>query len=225
MLLGLAALVPEDQRLKVVARGLGISESAANQLAGLVDEPAPTQTLTVVGAVVLVVSVLGFARSLQRTYLAAWNLPSTGITGYGLGLAAAAAIVAEFVLIAVVGPLTAALSDYVVLGFGVRAVVASLAWWPVQRVLLGGRVSWRALAPGAVITGVGQAGLILVSAVVVPLMFSHETTRYGTAGVGVALVSWLVLFGWLLVVGALIGAELGRGPDAQPGRGDLVAPG
>jgi membrane protein len=222
LMLGLAAIVPQERRAAAVAWGLGLSDQAAAQLAAFLDDPAPSGSLTAVGVAVLVVSVLGFARTLQRTYLAAWDLPSTGLRGYGLGLAAAAAIVAELALILASGPLLSRISDSLPLGFTVRLVVASLVWWPVQRVLLGGRVGWRALAPGAVVTGAGQAALLLVSSIAVPLMFSHETTRYGIAGVGVALVSWLVVFGWMLVVAALVGAELGR---AVQSRGDAVDPG
>jgi membrane protein len=210
MLLGLAAIIPTDRRVAVVAVGLGISTQAAAELTAPMGEQTPAQALTVVGAVLLVVSVLGFARSLQRTYLAAWDLPSTGLRGYSMGLFAAAAIVAEFALIGAVGPLLARISDSLPLGFGVRLVVACLAWWPVQRVLLGGRVGWRELAPGAIISGVGQAGLILVSGIVVPLLLSHEVSRSGVVGIGIALVSWLVVLGWLLVVAAVLGAELGR---------------
>jgi membrane protein len=75
MLLGLAAIIPADRRAEIVSAGLGISNQAAAQLSEFLDEPAPTQSLTVVGAIVLVVSVLGFARTLQRTYLAAWDMP------------------------------------------------------------------------------------------------------------------------------------------------------
>ena len=215
MLLGLAAIVPADRRAAVVAAGLGISSQAAAELSDALDAPAPTQSLTILGAVLLVVSVLGFARSLQRTYLAAWDLPSTGLRGYGMGLFAAAAIVGEFALIGAVGPALSHISDSLPLGLGVRLVVACLAWCPVQRVLLGGRVGWRELAPGAVITGVGQALLIFASSLAVPLMFNHETSRYGIAGVGVALVSWLVVLGWLLVVAAVLGAEFGRAVPPQ----------
>jgi membrane protein len=140
---------------------------------------------------------------------------STGLRGYGQGLTAAAAIVAEFALIGLVGPLLSQISDSVPLGFTVRLFVACVAWWPVQRALLGARVSWQALAPGAIITGVGQAVLILASSLVVPLMFNHQTARYGIAGIGVALVSWLVVLGWLLVVAALLGAELGHTPSVE----------
>ncbi|MGE3288106.1 MAG: YhjD/YihY/BrkB family envelope integrity protein [Pseudonocardia sp.] len=221
LMLGLAAIVPQERRAAAVAWGLGLSDQAAAQLAAYLDDPVPSGSLTAVGAAVLVVSVLGFARTLQRTYLAAWDLPATGLRGYALGVAAAAAIVAELALILASGPLLSRLSDSLPLGFTVRLVVASLVWWPVQRVLLGGRVGWRALAPGAIVTGAGQAALLLVSSIAVPLMFSHETTRYGIAGVGVALVSWLVVFGWMLVVAALVGAELGR---AVASRGDAVDP-
>jgi membrane protein len=66
--------------------------------------------------------------------------------------------------------------------------------------------------PGAALTGAGQAGAILVSGLYLPIAISHEAERYGLVGVAIALLSWLVVFGLLLVVSAVLSAELARGP-------------
>jgi len=63
-----------------VVSAFGLSGSAAAALTDVVDPGrgalTPAQPLTVVSAVLLLVSVLGFARTLQRTHLAAWDLPA-----------------------------------------------------------------------------------------------------------------------------------------------------
>lgn len=40
------------------------------------------------------------------------------------------------------------------------AALVVLVYWPVLRLLVGGRVRWRGLLPGAVVAGVGQAGCL-----------------------------------------------------------------
>jgi membrane protein len=59
-----------------------------------------------------------------------------------------------------------------------------------------------------------------VSGVYLPLSAAHEAARYGAVGVTVAFVSWLVVLGLLLVVAAVVGAELARRAD-EPGASSL----
>jgi len=50
-----------------------------------------------------------------------------------------------------------------------------------------------------------------------PIAVSHSTERLGIVGMAVALLSWLVVLGLVLVVSAVTGAELTRRPeDSQP---------
>ena len=108
----------------------GLSGSAAAALTDVVDPGrgalTPAQPLTVVSAVLLLVSVLGFARTLQRTHLAAWDLPARGIRGYGCGIIAAAELVTEFAAIALIGPALARVAGGVTLGILGHALVATL---------------------------------------------------------------------------------------------------
>ena len=218
MFLVVAALLPDGTRgpggTALVGR-LGLSGDAAASVSALLQRPPDAVgAATVLGAVLLVVSVLGFTRSLQRTYLAAWALPTAGVRGYLHGLVAAAALVAECTVLAISGPLLVLLVPWPPLGLVVHAAVATLLWWPVQRLLLGGRVGWRRLLPGALVTGIGQAVVLVVSGIYLPLAVTHQADRYGLFGVAVALLSWLLLMGLLLVFSAVLGAELaGEEPD------------
>jgi membrane protein len=104
------------------------------------------------------------------------------------------------------------LGSHVVTTVLISAVAATLLWWPVQRVLLGGRASWKALFPGAVLNGAGQALVIALSGLYMPAVISHEAEKYGLIGIAVAVVSWLVILGLLLVLSAVFSAELVREP-------------
>jgi membrane protein len=110
------------------------------------------------------------------------------------------------------------LGNHVITTVLISAVAATLLWWPVQRVLLGGRASWKALFPGAVLNGAGQALVIALSGLYMPAVISHEAEKYGLIGIAVAVVSWLVILGLLLVLSAVFSAELVREPvlTAEP---------
>ena len=120
-----------------------------------------------------------------------------------------------FVALALLGPLLAVLDGHVLVALLVNAVVATLLWWPVLRILVGGRVGWRALLPGAALNGCGQAVVFALSATYLPPAISGAAAEYGLIGVAVPVISWLVVLGWLLVLSAVLGAELVRGPGAE----------
>ena len=46
-------------------------------------------------------------------------------------------------------PILAVVFGSAVVGLAVHTVTATLLWWPIQWVLLDGRVGWRRLLPGA----------------------------------------------------------------------------
>ena len=175
--------------------------------------PGGDEAVTAVGVVLLVTSVVGFTRTLQRTYLASWRLPGLGLPGFGYGLLAAAALVAEVVALLLVAPLLIALPNAVLVTALVRVVPSVLVWWPVQRLLVGGRLGWRALLPGAVVSGLGQVVVMAVSGLFVPDQIAAQSARFGLIGVAFVLVSWLVVLGLLLVAGAVLGAELAAGRE------------
>jgi membrane protein len=117
-------------------------------------------------------------------------------------------VVAGAVVLLLSAPLLRAIGSAVLLTGLVQAVGAAAIWWAVLRLLLAGRVTWRALLPGAFITGVGQSLVMLVSGLVVPALVERESARYGLIGIAFVLVSWLVVLGILLVAASVTSAEL-----------------
>ena len=107
LLLLVSQAVDDPNRAAAMAGGLGLSPSAAVTLAGLVTPQAPSTSLTVLGAVLLVVSVFGFIRALQPTFTATWNRPSTGARGYWRGVLAAVTLVVEFATLVLLAPVLA----------------------------------------------------------------------------------------------------------------------
>jgi len=77
-------------------------------------------------------------------------------------------------------------------------------WWS-QRLLLGGRVRWRALMPGAAATAVCLLGLRVFSQLVFSPLIASNAVTYGPFGTVLVLQSWLVGVGVVVYGGALVG--------------------
>lgn len=221
MLIVVAAWVSRavgEEAANLLVTGLGLSGNAAATIQALVAHPPePNKPVTLLGSAVLVFSVVGFARTLQRTFVAAWGLPAPGLAGWWNGLVGSAALVGEVALLVLIGPVIQRLPGAVLFSLVVHTVVAVLLWWPVQWLLLGGRVGWRALLPGAVVMGLGQALVVAVSSAYLPVAISRETAQFGLLGAAIVLVSWLVVLGLLLVLAAVLGAVAGRSNDVIEG--------
>ncbi|WP_084715005.1 YhjD/YihY/BrkB family envelope integrity protein [Streptacidiphilus rugosus] len=77
-------------------------------------------------------------------------------------------------------------------------------WWG-QRFLLGGRVGWLALLPGALVTIVGLGGLRIFSWLVFDPMVVSNAEAYGAVGIVVVVECWLIGVGFVFFGGGLAG--------------------
>jgi membrane protein len=179
--------------------------------------PDATEPVTLVGLALLVVSVLGFARSLQRTVEAAWDLPRSGLRGYGAGLLGTAVFVGDVVALVFLAGLADSMPGNTAALTAVRAVLGTLVWWPVLRLLVGGRVGGRDLLPGAVVAGVGQAAVMALASLVLRPVLISQAHWFGAIGVAFAMVTALTVLGGLMVAGAVLGPVVaGRRAGTTP---------
>ena len=199
----------------------GLTGESADAVRQLFARPPGAQSVITAGSVLLLVfSGLSLARSLQRTYELAWELPPRGVRGTLAGLTSLAMLLTLVGVIAMVGSISRnATGPYVT--FLVCAPISVLLWWPLLSVLLGGRVRPRKLLPGAIVAGVGQQFASSASGVWMPHTIATNTDRYGIIGVVFALLTWLLMIALVLVVAAVVSAELGRptlGAPSAPAR-------
>jgi len=188
---------------------LGFGTGSVGAMRKLLADPGELRSsLSLLSFIIIVGSATAFTRTLQRMYQRAWDVPPLGLRGLWRGVAWLAGIAVYFVGLGIAIRLTGSL--------GISGLIGSIAgvamWWWTPYLLLGGRVSWRALLPGALLTALGQLILSSVSAVFVPRMIKSNEVQYGTIGTVFAVESWLVIVCGVLVVGAAFGAALGRGP-------------
>ncbi|MGN9790125.1 ribonuclease BN [Streptomyces sp. OZ13] len=184
-----------------LAEGLGVSTASRGEVERLFTPPSQAlRTTTAFGIAALAVFGLTFAAVVQAGYEKVWDLPQArwwarwrhvvwlgALTSY-LFFSATTTLRRE----APVGVFTTALS------------AVAFFWWS-QRMLLGGRVAWRALLPGAVSTVVGLLGLRVFSRLVFSPLIASNTVTYGPIGTVLVLQSWLVGVGVVIFGAALVG--------------------
>jgi membrane protein len=212
----------------------GLQGEAAKQVKAFF---APPQQIrggtTILGLLVLVYSVVAFARLLGRIYEDAWRLGPSGLKGAvrGLGWVAATAAYVAFIL-----PLRNGIEHHTgpVLGRIAIVVTSCLVWWLTPFILLGGRISRRALIPTALLTtaAMGVAGVL--SGVYMPRSIANSGAHYGPVGVAFALVSWLISISLVVLVSAAVGAVAGErwfsprreaAPEVTPSSGTATVAG
>jgi membrane protein len=181
----------------------GPSAGAVRQLFG-----APTRVLgttSVFSAVVLAVAGISFAGSVQGGFERIWSLPGGPWHKIWRQVVWLAGLVAYIYAAATVG---AGTHDGLIKTAAQVAVAVVLGvaffWWGL-RFLLGGRVSYLAALPGAVMTLVCLAGLRVFSGLVFEPLIASNAVSYGALGTVLIVQSWLIGVGWVVYGGQLFG--------------------
>ncbi|HWX44487.1 MAG TPA: YhjD/YihY/BrkB family envelope integrity protein [Solirubrobacteraceae bacterium] len=200
-----AALVPlADARdfSEHIIHQLNLSGSAAQSVRAAVAPPNAVQhSITVIGVLLVVFSSLSLARGLQRLYELSYGLPSLGMRGTPWHLLWIALVPVYLS----VRPLVAGLDGgwWRVAG---SLALGGVAWLLTPYVLLARRMPWRRLVPGAALTGLGMTAFSGFSLVYLPHSVSSSARKFGAIGVAFAVLSWLVLAGFVITGTAAAGA-------------------
>jgi membrane protein len=191
-----------------LVRRFGLQGETRHLLEQLFAPPEDVKSaVSVIGIALLLVSSLGFTRALQRVYEQSWQLPRMGIRGTPSGLLWLVCVVAYVALVAgirdgIVDAAGPVLSDIVAL----LSLVA--IWWITPWLLLSRRLGWRPLLPTALVTAFVATVIGIGSTLWMPDAIRDAAERYGQIGVAIALVSWLVVVGFGIVLCAAIGAVI-----------------
>ena len=209
VLVSLAAVVPLGGGASgEAAQRLGLSPEATRDVQQLVPARNTVRgTTTVVGTVLAVFSAFSWPAALQRGYELAWGLPSLGWQALWRPVLWLATFIVVGALAGGSHPfVTGWVRTVLLVVIGLPLTIA-WAWW-TQRLLLGGRVAWRLLLPGAVAIGVGLIGLRLVAGFYLSTSITQHYSQYGPLGIVFVMLSWLVGLSTVLLGGAVLGAVL-----------------
>jgi len=199
----------------------GLSGDGAEAVQQLFTTPSGVpRSFTVPAIVLLLFSGVSLVRALQRTWEVAWALPPRGVRGTGWAALATLVLLVNLAILNLVTGLFKGLPANWLLLVPLRFVFAVGFWLAVQYLLLSRRVPWRNLRSASVLIAAGQAGLVVASAVYVPPLINRYAGRYGLIGVTFVLVSWLVVLCLVLVLAAVLSAELQRRKQQPAGPAD-----
>ncbi|WP_254705692.1 YhjD/YihY/BrkB family envelope integrity protein [Streptomyces vilmorinianum] len=167
-----------------LARALSASEPAEREILELFARPRRVlRDVTAFGLAALCVFGLTFAAHVRQRYEAMWAVRRGRSRGswrgrlrdlarYTLWLA----LLIGYLLLLTNTPLRRADTAASPLGTSAALLVTFLFTWTSQKILLGRRLRWRALLPGAVATTLGPVGLRLFAQLVFsPLIVSQAT--------------------------------------------------
>ena len=208
LLIVVAAAAPIQERgfALWIVDGMGLSGRPADSVQDLFAAPRKVlSTTSVLSVVLLALFGVTFAGSVQTGYEKVWDLPA------GRWHTVWRRVVW---LVALTAYLFAEAQSGAVLGSGtlrswgriaLSALLGLLFFWWGQRFLLGGRVPWRALLPGAVATVAGLVGLRLFSSQVFSPLIVSNAVSYGSVGTVLIVTSWLIGVGFVVFGGALVG--------------------
>ncbi|WP_328972050.1 ribonuclease BN [Streptomyces sp. NBC_00239] len=184
--------------------GLGVSAAARAEIAQLFALPGQAwRTTTAFGLALLAVFGLSFGTVVQSGYEKVWDLPPARWWARWRHVLWLGVLVGALYLSAITPPWRASPAR----GF-VTLVIGTLFFWWSQRLLLGGRVSWSALLPGAVATMTGLFGLRVFSRLVFSPLIASNAVTYGPFGTVLVVQTWLVAVGVVVFGGALVGRLL-----------------
>jgi membrane protein len=201
-----AALGPGDEELseRIVDR-FDLDGSAARSVRSLFNDAGEVESaVTWVSVTILVLSALSFTRAMQRMFERAYGQEPRGPKDIWRGFVWLAGFAAWLVV-------SAALRETIEdLGGAVLAVtltgVTGFALWLATPMILLGRLDWRRLVPGAASSAVLGALAGVASAIYVPVLMTWSADRYGLIGIAFSMQSWLLVVGFVAVVGAVVGA-------------------
>ncbi|GAA2335449.1 hypothetical protein GCM10010246_19310 [Streptomyces cuspidosporus] len=183
-----------------LTEGLGVSRGSRDEVLRLFAPPRQAlETTTAFGLATLCVFGLRFGAAVQIGYEKVWELSPGRWHTVWRHLVWLAVLIGYLML-----------SSHLWPGWRlwVGIVGTVLFFWWSQRVLLGGRIGWGALLPGALATGVGLVGLRWFSQLVFSPLIASSAVSYGPVGTVLVVQSWLVGVGFVVFGGALLGRLL-----------------
>lgn len=189
--------------------GMSLSGRPAEAVRELFATPRRVLSATsVLSGLLVVLFGVSFAASVQNGYERIWEVPAgpwhhlwrrvvwlAALTGYLLAETQSGTVLRDGLAQSVVRIVLA--STFGVLFF----------WWG-QHFLLGERVPWRALLPGAVATMAGLGGLRWFSDQVFSPLIVSNAVAYGAVGTVLIVQSWLIGVGFVVFGGPLLGRHL-----------------
>ncbi|MEU1282107.1 YhjD/YihY/BrkB family envelope integrity protein [Streptomyces sp. NPDC005805] len=188
-----------------LGQALGVSAGSQEEVEELFGRPGEAlQRTTAFGLAALAVFGLTFGSAVQTGYEKVWDLPTARWHTMWRHVVWLAMLIL-FLLVFTNSPVPHPSPLVAAAGALADLIATFLFFWASQRLLLGGRVRWRALLPGSVAASIGMLGLRVFSQLVFSPLIASNAVTYGPFGTVLVVQSWLVGVGFVVYGGALVG--------------------
>ncbi|WP_035840737.1 YhjD/YihY/BrkB family envelope integrity protein [Kitasatospora azatica] len=202
-----------------ITDGLALSGRSARAVGDLFATRSEVlSATTALSLAALAVFGISLMSALQRSYERIWQLSAGPWHTVWRQVVGLAALIAYILLTTWRGVLPHHATATTALRAAVSVLGGVLYFWWLQHLLLGGRVAWRTLLPGAIATVVAFAGLRVFSQLVFAPLIVSNAISYGTVGTVLVVQSWLIGVGYTVYAGAMVGPILHdrRGDEGGP---------
>jgi membrane protein len=217
LLFALGAFAPQgvrDQLLDSLRSVFGLTGASDQQLNAAMSSSTGDeqlrQTTGTIGLLMALVSSTSFSRAMARVCERAWQLPKSGtrIAAWRWLLW----VVTLMAMVLVQGPLRDGFGVGIWLGVPVSFLVGLVVWWWTQHLLLAARVGWLPLLPGALLASAAMSALALTARIYMPSALNRSLSAYGSLGLVLAVLSWLIVLCAAITFAITIGAVLAQEP-------------
>lgn len=191
----------------VIVLRLGLNRKAALVVTHLfVSSRVALSAATVISVVFIVSGTVAVASSLQQIYEKAFHLSHRG----GRSLLRLPIWIIALCLILALETLGARAVRNLPGGVGLVAILTFVImtpffWWTIH-FLLAGRIAWRRLLPPAVATGILFGGFGIFSRFYFSRTIITNNKLYGAIGAVFSIMTWLIIIGAMIMIGAVAGA-------------------
>ena len=183
---------------------LGLNQQAAADMGHLFTSSSATDSaVTGLSWVFFILAGIAAASGIQKLYQQVFGLDPQGARDKLRALIWLALVVGWLFLGGTMGP--AFYASAPVLWWIVNIPAFIGFWWFTTWFLLGGRVPWRELVPGAVATGAFWLGMLVVFHFIFSGMVISYDEKYGPIGIIFALMSFFIAIGVVIILGAAVG--------------------
>ncbi|MFB7281883.1 YhjD/YihY/BrkB family envelope integrity protein [Streptomyces hydrogenans] len=216
LLFAVAAFAPasvRDQLRESLRSIFGLTGASDQQLQQVFDQSTAQglrETTGAVGALIALVSATSFSRAMARVCERAWGLPKAGTR-----IAAwrwAVWLLALLLVVFLQAPIRDGFGAGAWLGLPLYFVVALGVWLWTQHLLLAKRVPWLPLLPGALLGAAASTALGVTARLYMPGALNRALAEYGSLGLVLTLLSWLIVVCAALTFAFTLGAVLAREP-------------
>ncbi|RGD55737.1 ribonuclease BN [Kitasatospora xanthocidica] len=212
LLFAVAAFAPEGVRNQMNSslRSLfGISGASAEQLRQALYSPGDLrQTTGIIGLLMALLSGTSCSRAVARVCEHAWQLPKSGtrVAAWRWLLWIACWVV----VLLFQGVLRNGFGAGLWLGLPLTFAASFLVWWWTARLLLSARIRWLSLVPGALLTAIASTAMSLTARIYMPIALNRSLAQYGSLGLVLMVLSWLIAFCIAVTFAITAGAVLAQ---------------